>query len=512
MNSVDDRRVIIVGSGIAGLSLALRLGSCTVVTKVGLGAGSSELAQGGLAAALGPDDSPGRHANDTLAVSGHIGDREATAQVTRLAPHGIEWLQSVGAQFDHQGSGLDLGREAGHSRHRIVHASGDASGREVMRALTQEVLRRRDIEVLSHAHALDLLLDGDRVCGVNVEAASGEVTALFAPIVALATGGIGQVYSRTTNPTDATGDGLAMAWRAGAAVRDVEFVQFHPTALDAGDNPVPLLTEALRGAGAVLLDQAGRRFMTEVHDDAELAPRDVVARSIWSQRAHGPVWLDARAIPDVERRFPTAARTAGDVGLDIRADALPVAPAQHFHMGGIAVDHLGRSTIDGLYAVGEVSSTGLHGANRLASNSLVEGVVFGMVVAREIERELRHERFSPDRLRSLARLERERAAPLPGSAPGDGAIGLEALQALMWNDGGIVRTGPRLRAAAHTLAEDPGADLDVTLRNLRTVAELIVRAAIEREESRGAHFRADHPAPVESFASSLARTPDRSPV
>lgn len=483
MIATSQPRAIIVGSGIAGLSAALHLGNCTVVTKSFLGAGSTRLAQGGLAVALGPDDSVEQHVADTLAVSGGMGDRRIARQVAAGAIDGVEWLTDLGAAFDRRRGQLQLGREAGHSLHRIVHANGDATGAEVMRALTTAVRERPDIEVLENTFALDAIIDGHRVVGLSVVDAEGAATALLAPAVVLATGGIGGVYSATTNPADATGDGLAIAWRAGAAVRDCEFVQFHPTALATGSDPLPLLTEALRGAGGLLLNDDGRRFMASVHDDAELAPRDVVARAIWKQMQTSPVFLDARLVPDVERRFPTAAASARDLGLNIAEDRLPVTPAQHYFMGGVVVDQQGRSTVEGLYAVGEVSATGLHGANRLASNSLIEGLVFGEVVARSIaDTSAPVSRAAP----SVAGVSGRPTDPMPSE--------VEFLRQAMWSDGGIVRTADGLNGVA-TLIESwrPVLSEHPVARNLAITARLIVGAAARRRESRGGHFRADYP-------------------
>jgi L-aspartate oxidase len=476
-------RAIIVGSGIAGLSAALHLGNCTVITKSFLGAGSTRLAQGGLAVALGPDDSPEQHVADTVAVSGGMGDQRVARQVAAGAIEGIGWLAELGAAFDMEKGNFQLGREAGHSLHRIVHANGDATGAEVIRALTTAVRERPDIEVLENTFALDAIIDGHRVVGLSVVGPDGATRALLAPAVVLATGGVGSVYSATTNPVEATGDGLAIAWRAGAAVRDCEFVQFHPTALATGSDPLPLLTEALRGAGGLLLNGEGQRFMTSVHDDAELAPRDVVARAIWEQMRTSSVFLDTRLVPDVEERFPTAVASARDLGLNIAEDLLPVTPAQHYFMGGVAVDQQGRSSVEGLYAVGEVSATGLHGANRLASNSLIEGLVFGEVVARSITRHARPVvRSAPSDIGDGARP----TDPMPSE--------VELLRQAMWSGGGIVRTGDGLDEVA-TLVESwwPVLSDHPVARNLAITARLIVRAASRRRESRGAHFRADHP-------------------
>lgn len=484
MTPASQRRAIVVGSGIAGLSAALHLGNCTVVTKSFLGAGSTRLAQGGLAVALGVDDSVERHVADTVAVSGGLGDRRIARQVASGAIDGVGWLAEIGAMFDTRNGQLQLGREAGHSLDRIVHANGDATGAEVIRALTTAVRERADIEVLENTFAIDAIIDSHRVVGLSVAGQNGATTALVAPAVVLATGGIGGVYSATTNPSEATGDGLALAWRAGAAVRDCEFVQFHPTALATGSDPLPLLTEALRGAGGLLLNAEGQRFMPSVHDDAELAPRDIVARAIWQQLRRSSVFLDARLIPDVERRFPTGAASARDIGLDIVEDPLPVTPAQHYFMGGVVVDHHGRSTVEGLYAVGEVSATGLHGANRLASNSLIEGLVFGEVVARSIAD------VSPPRINATSPIDSVQLRPTDPMPPE-----VDLLRGAMWSDGGIVRTADGLDKLSALIGSwSPVLSEHPVARNLAITARLIVGAATRRRESRGAHFRADFPA------------------
>ncbi len=487
MTVSPQRRAIVVGSGIAGLSAALHLGNCTVITKSFLGAGSTRLAQGGLAVALGPDDSVEQHVADTLRVSVGLGDRQVAQQVVSGAIDGVGWLTELGAVFDTQNGQLQLGREAGHSLPRIVHANGDATGAEVIRALTAAVVERPDIEVLENMFAIDAIILNGQVAGLSIVDADGAARSLYAPAVVLATGGIGSVYSATTNPAGATGDGLAIAWRAGAEVRDCEFVQFHPTALANGMDPLPLLTEALRGAGGQLLSGAGERFMTSVHDDAELAPRDIVARAIWKQMRTDSVFLDVRHIPDVEKRFPTAAASASAIGLDIVEDLLPVTPAQHYFMGGVVVDEFGRSSVEGLYAAGEVTSSGLHGANRLASNSLIEGLVFGRSIADSIQNDdglCREEAVLKDvdhPLRELAP-----SASLPDA--------VQELRAIMWLHGGIVRSGAGLRRARDEIERlRPALARHREAQNLVTVAALIVDAALERRESRGAHHRADFP-------------------
>jgi L-aspartate oxidase len=477
---------LIVGSGIAGLTAALELGHCTVVTRSSLGEGASRWAQGGLAAAIDPTDSPADHADDTRAVSSGLTIDALVDAVTADAPGRVRWLQELGTGFDLGDDGsLALGREAGHRTHRIVHAGGDATGAAVMRALVTAVRRRPDIEVLEHHRAVDLIRAGDRVVGVTLVGADGATTARTARAVVLATGGIGRVFARTTNPAEATGDGFAMAWRAGAELRDPEFVQFHPTALDSTLDPLPLLTEALRGAGATLIDARGHRFLTDVHADAELAPRDVVARANWAAQQRGPIFLDVRAI-DTPTRFPTVFGACTAAGFDPREVPIPVTPAQHYHVGGIRTDDHGHTGLAGLYACGEAASTGLHGANRLASNSLVEGLVLGGRVAASIA-------DTPSPARRPAFHEVPTDAPHPG-APDD-ADAIARLRTTMWRHGGLVRDAAGLGDALDHLASlRPSLDASVTGRNLAVVADVVLRAALGRTESRGGHHRADHPA------------------
>jgi L-aspartate oxidase len=496
-------RTIVVGSGIAGLTAALELGDATVVTSGELGAGASRLAQGGIAAALSPDDGPDLHAGDTLSVAADLADRSVADLVAAAAPGRIAWLEAHGVRFDRDGAGhLRLGQEAGHGRARIVHADGDATGAAVMRVLCAGVALRDDLEVVEHTRAIDLIRTDGRVVGVLVEGPSGR-RALLADAVVLATGGCGRVYARTTNPVTATGDGLAMAARVGARLRDLEFVQFHPTALDAPNDPLPLLTEALRGAGATLIDERGHRYLAAVHPDGELAPRDVVARANWAERERGPIYLDARAIgDDLPDRFPTAFAHAQAMDLDPRVDPLPVTPAQHFHMGGVATDVAGRTSIPGLYACGEVAATGLHGGNRLASNSLLEGLVLGQRVARSILAEAATGGVLRGGDATIPRFDG------PGRDPDEVTPAIEQVRRSMWTDGGLVRDEAGLLDALATVARcDVVLASDPVGRNLATVGQLILTAALRRRASRGGHWRTDHPGPGRATSSYLTPAP-----
>lgn len=474
---------LVVGSGVAGLSVALAARGATVLTRGELAAdGSSHWAQGGVAAALAPDDSPALHAADTVAVAAGITELAAVEALAELGPGAVRQLIALGARFDRDADGdLALGREAGHSVRRIVHADGDATGAEVMRTLRAAALERPDIDVLEGHAVVDLVRsEGGSIVGVVAEAA-GERVVLLAPAVVLATGGYGRLYDRTTNPEYVNGDGIAIAARAGARLADLEFVQFHPTALDVGADPAPLLTEALRGEGARLVDREGRRYLLDVHPDAELAPRDVVARANWRQRESGEgAFLDARHLADgFPERFPTVFALAMAHGLDPRSDLLPVAPAAHYSMGGIDTDLWGRSSLSGLFAVGEASSTGVHGANRLASNSLLEGLVFGARVATVLSDDLSpSEPFVP-----------MDALDLPwGRSPQHAE-----LRALMSRHAGVARTGDGLESLLDWLADAKALDDTIDGRNARLLATLVAGAALSRTESRGGHHRLDFP-------------------
>lgn len=510
--SLPVRRVpaVVLGAGVAGLSAALGLDAhgvgCVVVTEGRVGsAGSSPLAQGGVAAAIGTDDHPSLHATDTVAVAAGIGDPRLARILAEGGPEVIDTLVALGIGFDRAGDGsLALGREAGHSRRRIVHANGDATGAAVVATLAAAVRGRAGIELAEHATALDLIRGGpggERVVGVVVAGPGGRREALLAPAVILATGGYGHCFARTTVPADVTGAGIALAARAGVTVADLELVQFHPTALDvtrapgsggAGPARLPLLTEALRGEGAVLVNDRGERYMVGEHPDAELAPRDVVARANYRQLQDGrQPCLDARAaVGDAfPHRFPTVFALATEHGLDPRVDLLPVTPAAHYCMGGVAVDDRGRTSRPGLWAAGEVASSGLHGGNRLASNSLLEGLVMGRRVADAIV--ATSASFDTGPLWLPTDL-------VPSTSDGGRAAHqavLDRIRDALWDGAGVVRHRAGMEAALDALSGlDGAAAADPRARSALVVSRLVLSAGLARTESRGAHFRSDHPA------------------
>ncbi len=478
---------LIIGSGIAGLRAAADLataGDVLVLTKADPAESNTGYAQGGIAAAVGPDDSPALHAADTITAGDGLCD-EAAVRV--LVEDGVRYVRELvewGARFDRDDTGtLALGREGAHGLRRVLHAA-DATGREIGRALWQRVATHARVRVETNARATSLIVEHGRCVGARYDEA-GVVKEVRASAVLLATGGAGQVFRETTNPSIATGDGVMLAWFAGARVADLEFVQFHPTALDVPGTPRFLLSEALRGEGAHLLNAAGERFMTRYESAGELASRDLVSRAIVREqsRTRAPIYLSMRHFdPEwVRRRFPTITIACQSAGLDLAADLIPVGPAAHYVMGGVETDLWGRTTLSGLFAAGEVACTGVHGANRLASNSLLEGLVFGARTAQAMLEPLGAADPGPD-------------PPMPAAT--GGRLPDEAhVRGLMWNSVGLWREEGLLRTAVEALDEwyeAVGADRG-RVAALVTVGRLMARAALRREESRGAHARADFP-------------------
>lgn len=478
---------LIIGSGIAGLRAAADLapaGKVLILTKADPAESNTGYAQGGIAAAMGADDSPALHAADTIAAGDGLCDDEA---VRVLVTDGVGYVRELvewGARFDREATGeLSLGREGAHRVRRVLHAA-DATGREIGRTLWDRVAAQQRVDVETNARAVGLIVEQGRCIGARY-VDDGAVHDVQAAAVLLATGGAGQVFRETTNPTIATGDGVMLAWFAGARVADLEFVQFHPTALDVPGQPRFLLSEALRGEGAHLLNAAGERFMPRYESAGELASRDLVSRAIVREqrRTRAPVYLSMRHFdPEwVRRRFPTITEACRTVGLDLATDLIPVGPAAHYVMGGVQTDLRGRTTVAGLFAAGEVACTGVHGANRLASNSLLEGLVFGARAAQ-------------------AMLADTPAANPGGLAPiragGSGSLPAEAsVRGLMWNSVGLWRDEALLRTAVEALDDWYGAlgDDRSRLAALITVGRLMARAALRREETRGCHARADFP-------------------
>ncbi len=494
MDRVD---FLVIGAGIAGLSAAIRLadsGSVLVVTKEELAESNTAYAQGGIAVAMGGGEDVALHLEDTVAAGDGLVNREAARVLVSEGPERVEELLEWGTAFDRGAKDGELlrTREGAHSLSRILHANGDATGREIAVSLLRHVREIPQIELMEWTTSVDLLIKGGRVVGATLLDGEGGLHVVQARAVLLASGGAGQVYSDTTNPAVATGDGIAMAYRAGAAVSDMEFYQFHPTAFSAEDAPRFLLSEALRGEGAYLVNAKGERFMERYHSLLELAPRDVVARAITHEGMDGPVHLDMRHVgKDLQARFPGISAFLAKQYLDLGRDLVPVRPAAHYLMGGVKTDVQGRTTLLGLYAAGEVACTGVHGANRLASNSLLEGLVFGVTAAETMVAE------APEGLEDVS------IAP-PGASEGftpEAATErwIAELRALMWKYAGLLRDGAGLREAQRgldALAATMPRGLyrrAIEARNLHVVAELIVAAALGREESRGAHYRNDFP-------------------
>jgi len=498
--------VVVIGAGVAGLAFALRLAPefrVALLTKGALGESNTRWAQGGLSAAIGSDDSPAIHEADTLEAGAGLCDEPAVHELVEGAPDAVEWLLSVGTRFDRNpNSGeLLLGREAAHARRRVLHAGGDATGAEIERSLVAAVRLRPSVEIFQGAFAVDLVRESNGVIGVVAELGLDEpLIFLESRLLVIAAGGAGRLWATTSNPAGATADGLAMALRSGVPIADIEFTQFHPTVMTLPNGEAFLISEAVRGEGAFLRGAGGERFMVALHPNAELAPRDVVARGIQRQMGldHADhVHLDLRHLdPDAVRaRFPTIADVLRSHGHDLATDLLPVAPAAHYFMGGIVAATDGETGVAGLLALGEAACTGVHGANRLASNSLLEGLVFGISAADRINRI------------GLA------TSPAIDSSPSQPAAAIPAnqidldklmreIQTAMSRDVAVVRNAAGLARAESEIepiltslsSQPPGARADWELRNLALAARAIVAAAAIREESRGSHFRSDFPA------------------
>jgi L-aspartate oxidase len=518
---------VILGGGIAGMRAAIDLargGRVLVLTKDDLYESSTEYAQGGIAAAVGEDDEVRLHLHDTLLAGDGLCREEAVRVLVEEGPEQIHQLIDWGMHFDRNGTKLAFTREGAHSRSRVLHAHGDSTGSEILRALMAKARSISSIQLLPHAFATDLVVEGNTVSGVTyLDTNSASLKRISASAVLLATGGLGHVYKETTNPSVACGDGVAMAYRAGGLLSDMEFVQFHPTALFVKGAPRFLLSEALRGEGAHLRNLLLERFMPRYHEAAELAPRDVVARAIIleMQRTRAEfVYLDMTALdPEhVKKRFPRIYSTCLKYNIDITADLVPIRPAAHYAMGGVATDLHGATSLNGLFAAGEVASTGVHGANRLASNSLLEGLVFG---ARSAAGMLNKHVAAPfpcppakvhgGKFASLA-------SSQPPSPPTDAKTAVEQAQGIMWSKVAILRDGKLLCEAVKRLSDlhlpetEHASRQDNEVGNILTVARLIARCALAREESRGAHYRSDFPLQNETKPPQHSYVSKNSPV
>lgn len=492
MHEVSTDRVVIIGAGLAAVYAALMLAPCPVLVispePLGTGA-SSSLAQGGIAAAMADTDSAAAHARDTIRAGAGSVLSDMAAFVTKEAREHVLALQDFGTRFDRSDEGAFLlSREAAHSAARVVRVKGDQAGAEIMRALVAEVRQTLSVQVVEGITAIKLESDGERVNGVHVSSAGSagaETVLLRGSAYVLASGGAAGLYDLTTNPKQVRGQGVGMAARAGARIADAEFVQFHPTSIDVGDDPAPLATEALRGEGAVLINNQGHRFMLEQHPDAELAPRDVVARAVYQQTQAGnrPA-LDTRASigTDILSRFPTVAQACIRNSLNPSTSPIPVAAAAHYHMGGVATDKMGRTSLAGLWACGEVASTGLHGANRLASNGLLEALVFARACARDVAPRIQSRDVRPVVL------------GISDQARGDDPAAVAALRKVMTNGVGVVRDGDGLRLALFEIARLEAKNTNSpAFLNMTAAATMIAAAALQRQESRGAHCRSDFP-------------------
>ncbi len=507
--------VLVIGGGLAGLRAALGVPESLrvlVVTKDEVRESNSAYAQGGIAGVLDPEDHFADHIADTVAAGKGLCDEAVVEMVVREAPGRIAELVEWGTRFDEHDGHVSLGREGGHSHARIVHALGDATGREVMRAVIAKARARANVRIWQNSFTIDLLTHEGQCRGALVWDPKRGHSLVWARATILATGGAGQLYRESTNPTIATGDGHALAYRAGAEVRDMEFMQFHPTVLYIAGSSRHLLTEALRGEGATLRDRTGHRFMPEFHPQAELAPRDDVSRAItatMSRTMHPCVYLDLRHLDAAatRARFPGIDALCRGFDLDITKDLIPVRPGAHYYMGGATVDPEGRTTLPGLWGAGEVTSSGLHGANRLASNSLLEGLVYGARAAEDMTRTLLQS--GPSRLEVPPIAEQDRPRH---REPLDLADIRDSLRSLMWRRAGITRDAAGLAEASEQVDfwcryvldqtfDDPAG---WTLQNMLIVARLMIAAAREREESRGVHTRKDFPETDPSWSRHIA--------
>jgi L-aspartate oxidase len=493
---------IVVGAGIAGLRAAIELASAgrvVVLTKREVTDSNTQWAQGGIAAALSDEDEVGLHFQDTLNAGDGLCNPEAVKILVEEGPERIEELIAWGTQFDRDGTRLAFGREGAHSRNRILHAHGDSTGREIGRALYAKAKTLPNISVCEFEFSTDLLVESGRASGIHMMDEAGAPRKITASSVLLASGGLGQLYRNTTNPGVATGDGVAMAFRVGAEISDIEFIQFHPTALYLKNAPRFLLSEALRGEGAYLRNSNRERFMPKYHDLAELAPRDVVARAIVkeldaSDSKDPVVYLDLTHLDGARMKvhFPRIYSTCLQYKIDITKDLIPIRPATHYSMGGIRTNMDGQTSVKGIYAAGETASTGVHGANRLASNSLLEGLVFGARAGKVMRDEIRHSTNTESA--KISSPQKQTQASSEGSEEK-----VEQVQDLMWQDVGIVRTAEGMKRAIQQLEAirsnmgTPRSRRDWEMLNLNIAGLLVARSALAREESRGAHYRTDFP-------------------
>jgi L-aspartate oxidase len=486
--------ILIIGGGLAGLFCALKLAPLpvTILSTAPLGTGASSVwAQGGIAAAIAEGDTAEKHTVDTLIAGAGICDEAMVLGMAAEARARIEDLLEYGVPFDRDLAGkLVQSREAAHSERRIVRVKGDTAGKAIMEALHIAAINAPSINVVAGVTAQEFVVENRRVTGVRVQDEAGKILQYNANAIVLATGGCGQLFRVTTNPVESCGIGMAIAARAGAEIADAEFVQFHPTAINIDKDPAPLATEALRGDGATLVNTAGQRFMLKIHKDAELAPRDVVARGVFAEvNAGRGAFLDTREAIGAEfpAKFPTVYASCKSAGINPVTDPIPVIPAEHYHMGGVWTDAKGRSSLQGLWAAGEVSSTGVHGANRLASNSLLEAVVFAARIAEDIATQT-HPAVLPNSLIAS-----------DTALTGDDTLRMELREAMSAHVG-VLRNGEGISNALRTIAKIRREAKTMSLQNMAVTAQMIATAALYRPESRGGHFRTDHPEPVVKLA------------